>query len=328
MYWDIKKCLSYSALFNFIIGNRGGGKTYGSKKYVIERFKKTGEQFIYLRRYKQEFKRKNEFFKAICSEFPNDKFEIKGNTILINDETAGFFVPLSTSKIEKSSEYPSVTTIIFDEFIIDKGTYRYLADEVICFLEFYETVARTRNNVKVFFLSNAITISNPYFLYFNLSLPYQAKIKCKNDVLIELVANKDFINYKKNTRFGKLISGTEYSDYAIENKFLRDNTNFIEKKSGICDYYFGIRFKGENYGVWVNWEKGKMWLSSDFTEERIKFSLTLDDFTENTLLISGIKKSLLFKNFINAFKNGCLFYETQKIKNASNEIYKILVGRT
>ena len=103
--------------------------------------------------------------------------------------------------------YPDVTMIIFDEFIIDKGTYKYLSDEVTCFLEFYETVARIRD-VQVFFLSNAITITNPYFLYWNLKMPYNSDITCKNDMLIQLVANPFFIDMKKNTRFGRLISGT------------------------------------------------------------------------------------------------------------------------
>ena len=32
MYYDYNKVLSYNAFFNFIIGERGVGKTYGWKK--------------------------------------------------------------------------------------------------------------------------------------------------------------------------------------------------------------------------------------------------------------------------------------------------------
>ena len=35
---------------------------------------------------------------------------------------------------------------------------------------------------------------------------------------------------KKQTKFGRLVSGTEYSSYAIDNNFRLDNKNFIEKK--------------------------------------------------------------------------------------------------
>ena len=54
IYYDISDTLTHNALYNFIIGERGCGKTYSSKKFAIRRFLKTGEQFIYLRRYKSE----------------------------------------------------------------------------------------------------------------------------------------------------------------------------------------------------------------------------------------------------------------------------------
>ena len=38
MWYDYSKVLSYNAMFNFIIGERGVGKTYGAKKYAINRF--------------------------------------------------------------------------------------------------------------------------------------------------------------------------------------------------------------------------------------------------------------------------------------------------
>ena len=40
LYINIPLTLSYNALWNFILGMRGGGKTYGSLKYGIEQFLK------------------------------------------------------------------------------------------------------------------------------------------------------------------------------------------------------------------------------------------------------------------------------------------------
>ena len=51
---------------------------------------------------------------------------------------------------------------------------------------------------------------------------------CHGDILIELVSDDEFIKAKKQTRFGKLISGTKYGDYSIENEFLQDNKVFIK----------------------------------------------------------------------------------------------------
>ena len=84
----------------------------------------------------------------------------------------GFVLPLSVANILKSTSFNKVSTIIFDEFIIDKGCYRYLANEVEQFLDMVETIARLRD-VRVLFLGNAISVTNPYFTYFNLTLPYK-----------------------------------------------------------------------------------------------------------------------------------------------------------
>ena len=70
MFWNIQKTLSYNALFNFIVGNRGGGKTYGAKEFVINRFLKHQEQFVYIRRYKKEFSKIKTFFADIEEAFP------------------------------------------------------------------------------------------------------------------------------------------------------------------------------------------------------------------------------------------------------------------
>lgn len=323
LYWDINRPLSYNALFNFIVGNRGGGKTYGAKKYVISNFIKKSEQFIYLRRYKQELKRIKTFFADVSQEFENIEFDVKGKEFYINKKLCGYAMPLSTSKIEKSVSFPLVTTIIFDEFILDKGTYHYLNDEVTNFLEFYETVARSRN-VRVFFLSNALTITNPYFLYFDIKLPYGNTIACKNDKLIELVQNEEFIETKKQTRFAKLIEGTDYAAYAIENKFLRDNKTFIEKKSGNCSYIFGFVYNGVTYGVWRSFSEGKLWVSYDYDKAySTLYALTKADHTPNTLLINSLRQSRPFKMFIDNYKMGNVYFENQNIKNICYEVVKL-----
>ena len=55
-WWDINKILSYNKLLNFVVGLHGGGKTYGSKKKVIQNFIRKHKQFVYIRRYKSEMR--------------------------------------------------------------------------------------------------------------------------------------------------------------------------------------------------------------------------------------------------------------------------------
>ena len=199
-----------------------------------------------------------------------------------------------------------------------------MPDEVTHFLECYETIARSRNNCRVFFLSNAITITNPYFLYFNIKLPYNSNISCKNDILIELVQNEDFIKMKKDTRFGKLIQGTEYADYSIDNNFLRDKKTFIEKKSGHCQFLFTFIYNSLQLGVWANYKEGKMFVSNDVDPHYTRaFALTKADHTPNTLLISSLKKSYAFRTFLENYKLGNIYYENMNIKNTVYEIVKL-----
>ena len=68
MWYTYDKVLTYNAMLNFIIGERGVGKSYGIKKHVLKKFKKKHKQFIYLRRYDTELRKSlkdNEFFKDI-----------------------------------------------------------------------------------------------------------------------------------------------------------------------------------------------------------------------------------------------------------------------
>ena len=67
IFWDIDRTLTHSdALFFVIVGNRGGGKSYGAKKRAIKNFINKREQFGYIRRTKDDLKDSSkEFFKDI-----------------------------------------------------------------------------------------------------------------------------------------------------------------------------------------------------------------------------------------------------------------------
>ena len=339
-FYNPYKTLSYNALFNFIIGNRGGGKTFAFKYYAISDFLKTGKQFIYLRRYQNELKTVKTFFTDIAQFFPDTELKVKGKTFFVNDEIAGYCNALSTSKIEKSSTFPLVNKIGFDEFIIDKGVYHYLPNEIEYFLEFYETIARTRE-IKVFFMANAITQTNPYFLYFNIELPYnklvqafyndgkgkfsKRKTQDNPDILIELVNNPDYITMKANTRFGKLVTGTKYFAYAVNNEFLRDSKDFIAKKTEAANHKFTLNYMKYSIGVWIDYNRGVYYLSKDVDPyTQISYAFTTNEHKANTLLISSIKKSALLYPFFENFKIGNVRFESMDIKNVFYELIKIV----
>ena len=318
-FYDLQRVLSFNALINFIIGERGVGKSFSCKKHVINRNIKKGEEFVYLRRYKTELKSSvPHFFDDIIEKkiFPNAEFKVKGNNFYIDGKLAGYSMPLSTANILKSTSFAKVKTIIFDEFIIDKGCYRYLQNEVEQFLDIIETIGRLRD-IKVFMLGNAISITNPYFTYFNLSLPYNSDVALfkDNSILVNYIKNETYREVKRQSRFGKLIDGTSYGKYAIDNEFLRDSKAFIRKKEKWSKFYFILIINGNAYGVWNDYRNGMMYISEDYDPNcPVRYALNTKDHTESSILLR-VRNSPLIKSVIDHYRLARLCFENQKTKN-------------
>lgn len=329
-WYDIGQTLTYNCLFNFVIGSRGSGKTYAAKKRAIKLFLEKGHQFVYLRRYQEELQETAEsYFNDITlnGEFPDAVIEYKNGQYFVNDQVAGYAMALTKAKDYKSISYPLVYFIIFDEFLIEENGYaRYLKNEVKQFLNFYMSIDRYRG-CTVFFLANSVTMVNPYTLFWNLHLPYGSNIVRKGDVLLQLVQDEEFIRERKETRFGKLIEGTDFAEYAIENKFIDDNKSFIMKKTEKAYYFFTMKYMGELFGVWIDYGEGKMFVSENVDPYcKIVYSLTVDDHAPNTLLLRQINKSPLFKTFMDNYKLGNVYFESQKIKAFCYDVIRMCMN--
>lgn len=332
MWWDGNKTLTYNCLYNLIVGNRGCGKTYWGKKQAVKNYKKNGWHFVYLRRYQEELDDvKDSIFNDIIlnNEFPDDVIEYKDDCYYINGEIFGYAMALTKAKNYKSLSYPLVWLILFDEFLIeDNGFSRYLKNEVKQFLGFYMTIDRYRG-CKVFFFGNNVSMINPYTLFWDLHIPYNTNI-VKNrtgKILLEMVNDEEFIRERINTDFGQLVEGTEFADYAIYNQSMNDKKDFIEKKTGNCSYYFTIKYMDNYYGIWISYKLGKIWVSEDYDPTCNKiYATTLENHTENTLLVKNLNKAFYFKSFIDSFKSGLVYFESQKIKNIIYEVIKMTIN--
>ena len=178
-----------------------------------------------------------------------------------------------------------------------------------------ETVGRLRN-IQVFLLGNSISVVNPYFDYFNISLPYKTDIKAYKDglILINYIKNEVYREVKRSTDFGKLTNDLPYSKYAIDNEFLKDNNNFIKKKSSKAKFFFMLVLNNHNYGVWIDYEDSTMYISKSFNANRpIQVTFNFQDHNEKTILLKS--RSVFFQNLLKHYELGLLFFENQTIKS-------------
>lgn len=246
--WKKDKALSHNKLFTFIIGQRGVGKTFQFKKWAIDDFLRHKKRTAWVMRYAKELDAatdKGKFFEDILNLYPNYEFRIeKGNGFIRENDGLGdqsqipwerfiSFKALSEVSLKAISD-PTVNKIIFDEFLPLPGI-RYLKNEVERFLEYYFTIFR-QGDGRAFFLGNNITIASPYFSYLNVKPPREGEIIDYPEICIENVKNDAYKNAMHETRFGRLVRGTHYEQYAIENESLINLTAFVmpRPRGAVC----------------------------------------------------------------------------------------------
>ena len=234
-YYDKSQLLGYNRLFNFVIGARGIGKTYQFKTWAISDYLAHSNTAWWIMRYKTEIDKitkDGRFFADVLEKYPTCEFKIDGMTGYVKRSASDVWEPfinfqaLSESAIKAISD-PNCNKIIFDEFIPLPGI-RYLSNEVERFLEFYFTISRGRD-LRAFFLANNVTSVSPYFTYFHVK-PGNDEFTSADEIVIQNARTAAFTESMRNTRFGKMISGTHYAKYAVENESFADTSTFISEK--------------------------------------------------------------------------------------------------
>lgn len=181
-FYSLKRLLETKCDYNIVFGERSNGKTYAALLYGLQQYWETGAQMAYVRRWREDIrgKRADTLFSGhvangVITEMTNGKynevFYISGKWFLsYYDRDTGKRTPdeqpfcfgfaLSEVEHDKSTSYPNVTTVVFDEFITRRY---YLPDEFVIFMNVLSTIIRNRANVRVFMLGNTVNKFCPYF---------------------------------------------------------------------------------------------------------------------------------------------------------------------
>lgn len=335
-YYNFDKMYSYNAMINIVAGGRGIGKTYGAVKSAIKAYLKTGEQFIYLRRYKSEtVAAKGSFFSAVGDEFPSHDLRVNGNDMEIAGietrddkkrewQVIGYFVTLSVAQNQKSVPYPNVTKVIFDEFIMNIGSnVRYLTNEVHSFMEFFSTVDRYQDKTIAILLSNAVTIMNPYFAEWDIRPDAANKewLKTRGGMIVaNFPDSDDFKHSVYQTRLGQFIQGTEYAEYAVENTFKDNNKSLVERKDPNAMYLFSIETTNGKFSVWTNFEEDKWYCQERLPKNEIILTLVPHMMGEDKQLVKYNDKRM--QRLVSAFSNGDMYFDTPRTRNAFSSLAK------
>lgn len=342
-YYTPNQQLTFNRIFNFIVGVRGGGKTFNTVKFGIDKFKKTGQQFVYLRRRGVDLEDActggvtNDLFADIRKQgfFKDDELKITadktgGYIFYCNEKVMGYGKALSTSR--RSASLPEVNLIIFDEFLIDGRTgaglgYLNKGEEFFVFNNFYETIARGRD-IPVVFIGNAFSMVNPYFIELGIRIsdPINNKIYKGKGWTLQFWRGEEYIESREQTQHYQLTKGTKYSDHAFGNDFYVDKKDFISKRSKKSEHQFSIVYLGTTYGVWVDWDKGLYYISTKgASASRDKtISLSMADNKPNNINIRRYRNMPFIKVFRAAVDQNAVYYDSQSSYNMVSEAVYLL----
>ncbi len=229
-YLNTNRFYSDPRLWMFMLtGGRGIGKTTNIVADCVDDFKKRGNEFVYVRRYKTEIVKCKELLQPIVTDtsvkgIGNGIFQYECKKVRI-----GYGCALSLQSSYKSGiDFSKVNTIVFDEAILMPGG-RYLPEECTMFLELLSTIVRARTGYRVFILGNNLDLFNPYYAYFDIPrfedrfVDRERGICCEN-----LKHREELLKKEQETPLYRLTKDTEYGNYHYNNEVL------VENKGEVC----------------------------------------------------------------------------------------------
>lgn len=243
-YLDARAILHLGITFNFIIGARGVGKTFG----FLDVAQADGIPFMLMRRQQSQTDIINrpDFspFKAICEKrHINITTESAGKysaRFIKDDQVIGYTCALSTISNMRGFDASDVKLLLYDEFVPEVHD-RPIKEEGKAFLNAIETIGRNRElddekPLQVVCMANAFNIANPIFLELGLvGIAERMKLKGQEiyinrerSLSIIMPKSDKIIGRKKYTALYKLTDQSSFSDMALKNDFIYNPSDNVE----------------------------------------------------------------------------------------------------
>lgn len=251
-YANIPAILEQGMTFNFVIGGRGTGKTYGALNHVLD----NNILFTLMRRTQTQLdtiaRPDTSPFKAVMRDRP-EKWTCEpvsiGKSVYgyfktvtdpetnapVHEDLMGYAISLSTVANLRGFDMSDIDLLIYDEFIPETHE-RPLKNESDAFFNCYETLNRNRElqgrkPIQVLCMANANDFACPILIGLNLVSTVERMIRKgmtsyinpQKGVGIFLLTDSPISQRKKATALYKLTHGSAFEEMAISNAFAGTN---------------------------------------------------------------------------------------------------------
>lgn len=309
--------------------NRTGGKTTYFTKHLINKFKKTGEKFTWLYRFKYELDDcADKIFKDVSKLFFKDDIltsKAKASEIyhelFLNGDSCGYAITLNAAdQIKKMSHLFSDTARMFmDEFMSE--TNHYCNNEVKKFISVHQSLARGNGEqakyLPVYMCANPITLLNPYYQELGITTRLNAKthfLRGRGFVLEQGFVESAY-DAQQTSGFNKAFCNNQYLNYGKQGVYMNDNSAFVEKPMGRPHYLATIRYENRDYAIKEYAENGIIYCDDkpDFTFPN-RISVTASDHSINYVMLK--RNDLFLSNMRFFFEQGCFRFKDLACKQA------------
>lgn len=181
-YYRLDNILKYNALYNVIFGERSNGKSFSVLELGISDYLDGKGSIGIVRRWTEDIigNRGAATFSSLVEKGKIAKlskgrwtdvyyysrrwylctYDAETGKRICDESPFAYGFSLSDQEHDKSTSYPTIRNILFDEFLTRK---MYMPDEFIIFMNVLSTIIRDRNNVRIFMLGNTVNKYCPYF---------------------------------------------------------------------------------------------------------------------------------------------------------------------
>lgn len=336
MYYYPNRLLSYDPkkyFFYIAIGSRGRGKTVSAWRWVLKRFLKHGELFVWLRLTEAPIKKaaRNQGTtlvpKFLLNQLGIVSITMKGTVLYatLNDEEGrrvmkmiGVMDGISTFYSTKGNDLSLYTNIVFDE-INRETTERNTFDVTRAFINQIENIARMRT-LRCLMLGNTIDDTSEILGLFNFQ-PKEFGIYrlTRRGAIVEyLDDSEEFKEARKNSLAGKLLGDNKEISSSFTNKTTTFRDNVIKfsptRHKQIFRYYVG---ELRDFGVYET----KATAKGDKGTSKALFVGEVRDTKQNSYKISpfmnceGIYNKDIYEMFYELISTNSIEFETTLIRS-------------